>query len=140
VIKMINFDTHLANEYMTESKTAVKSDELAAIIVKGIQEKKGEHIVQMDLSNVEGAVTDYFVICEANSTTQIDAIKDSIAKEVKEILGEKPWHVEGTSNLEWVLIDYVNVVAHIFNREKREFFNLEELWADAKIKEIKEEF
>ena len=93
----------------------------------------------MDLRGVDGTVTDFFVICEANSTTQIGAIKDSIEKVVREELGEKPWHTEGTSNLEWVLIDYVNVVAHVFNREKRTFFNLEELWADAEIKEIKEE-
>lgn len=124
---------------MTETISEVKSDELTAAIVKGIQEKKGEHIVQMDLRGVDGTVTDFFVICEANSTTQIGAIKDSIEKVVREELGEKPWHTEGTSNLEWVLIDYVNVVAHVFNREKRTFFNLEELWADAEIKEIKEE-
>jgi len=124
---------------MTETTSEVKSDELTAAIVKGILDKKGEHIVQMDLKKVDGTVTDYFIICEANSTTQIGAIKDSIEKVVREEMKEKPWHVEGTSNLEWVLLDYVNVVAHIFNREKRGFFNLEELWADAEIKEIKEE-
>ncbi|MEQ8910608.1 MAG: ribosome silencing factor [Vicingaceae bacterium] len=121
---------------MAKKKKALKSDELSAQIVKGIQEKKGENIVLLDLTGVDGAVTDYFVICEANSSTQIGAIRDSIEEEVRKSSGEKPWHVEGTSNLEWVLLDYVDVVAHVFNPEKRAYFNLEGLWADADIKEI----
>ena len=125
---------------MSKTKKTKNSDELTELIVKGIQEKKGENIVQLNLKGVDGAVTDYFIICEANSSTQIGAIKDSIEEEVRKALGEKPWHVEGTSNLEWVLLDYVNVVAHIFNKEKREYFDLEGLWADAEIKEIEAEF
>lgn len=121
---------------MGKVKKQIESDELTDIIVKGIQEKKGENIVQLDLKGLDGAITDYFVICEANSSTQIDAIKDSIEEEVKKTIGEKPWHVEGTTNLEWVLMDYVNVVAHIFDRETRSHFDLEGLWADAKVKEI----
>ena len=124
---------------MSKSKKPTGSDELTALIIKGIQEKKGEKIVQLDLKGVNGAVTDHFVICEANSTTQIGAIKDSIEDEVRKATGEKPWHVEGTNNLEWVLLDYVNVVAHIFNRDLREHFDLEGLWADAKVTEISEE-
>lgn len=125
---------------MSKTKKTNNSDELTELIVKGIQEKKGENIVQLNLKGADGAVTDYFIICEANSSTQIGAIKDSIEEEVRKALGEKPWHVEGTSNLEWVLLDYVNVVAHIFNKEKREYFDLEGLWADAEIKEIEAEF
>jgi ribosome-associated protein len=125
---------------MSKEKKQLKTDELTALIVKGIQEKKGENIVQMDLKGVDGAVTDYFIICEANSSTQVNAIKDSIEEEVRKASGEKPWHTEGTQNLEWVLIDYVNVVAHIFLPEKREFFNLEGLWADAKTTEISAEY
>lgn len=124
---------------MNKSKKPVKSDELTACIVKGIQEKKGENIVTLDLKGVDGAVTDHFVICEANSSTQVGAIKDSIEEVVRKEVGEKPWHVEGTSNLEWVLLDYVNVVAHIFEREKRTHYNLEGLWADAKVTEIQED-
>jgi len=124
---------------MSKESKKVQSAELTATIVKGIQEKKGENIVQMDLKKAEGAVTDYFVICEAKSSTQINAIKDSIVEEVRKSTGEKPWHVEGTNNLEWVLVDYVNVVVHIFNPETRDFFNIEGLWADAKIKNIKSE-
>ncbi len=113
-----------------------KTDELAAAIVDAIQEKKGEKIVQMDLRGLDGAVTDMFIVCEANSSTQINAIKDSIDKEVRKNIGDKPWHIEGTQNLEWVLIDYVNVVAHVFEKEMRSFYDIEGLWADAKIKEI----
>lgn len=125
---------------MTKEKKQLKADELAELIVKGIQEKKGENIVQLDLRGLDGAVTDFFIVCEASSTTQVNAISDSIEDEVRKTCGEKPWHVEGTDNLEWVLMDYVNVVAHIFQPEKREFFNIEELWADAKIKEIRAEY
>lgn len=125
---------------MVKVKKQVGADELAALIVKGIQEKKGEKIVQLNLEGLDGAVTDYYVICEAASSTQIDAIKDSIEDEVRKAIGEKPWHVEGTTNLEWVLLDYVNVVAHIFNRETRALFDLEGLWADAKVTEIAADF
>ena len=124
---------------MTKLKKQLSSDELTAFIIKGIQEKKGEKIVQMNLKGLDGAVTDHFVICEANSSTQVGAIRDSIEEVVRKATGEKPWHVEGTSNLEWVLLDYVNVVAHIFDREKRAHFDLEGLWADAKVKEITED-
>ncbi|HEY9885687.1 MAG TPA: ribosome silencing factor [Vampirovibrionales bacterium] len=124
---------------MAKIAKQLKSDELTALIVKGIQEKKGKKIVQMNLKGLSGAVTDYFVVCEANSSTQIGAIKDSIEKEVKKACGETPWHVEGTANLEWVLLDYVNVVAHVFQPEQREFYNIEGLWEDAEIKKIEEE-
>ncbi|MAY84559.1 MAG: ribosome silencing factor [Flavobacteriales bacterium] len=118
----------------------LKSDDLTDIIVEGIKEKKGEKIVKLDLKGLDGAITDYFVICEANSSTQIDAIKDSIEDVVRKECGEKPWHVEGTTNSEWVLLDYVNVVAHIFNRETRPHFDLEGLWADAKVTEISADY
>lgn len=124
---------------MSKIKKQVDSDELTAIIIKGIQEKKGEKIVELNLKGLDGAVTDHFVICEANSTTQVGAIKDSIREVVLKETGEKPWHVEGTTNLEWVLIDYVNVVVHIFEREKRAHYDLEGLWADAKVTEISED-
>lgn len=125
---------------MAKAKKQVNADELTALIVNGIQEKKGENIVTLDLRGLDGAVTDYYVVCEATSTTQVGAIADSIENEVRKACGEKPWHVEGTENLEWVLLDYVNVVAHVFQPDKREFFNIEELWADAKIKEIRAEY
>lgn len=123
---------------MARTTKPASSDELAAAIVHGIQERKGEKIVQLNLQGVDGAVTDYFIICEAQSSTQIGAIKDSVEDEVKKQLGDKPWHIEGTQNGEWVLVDYVNVVVHIFDPETRDFFNLEGLWADAERKDIKE--
>ena len=121
-------------------KNESDSAKLSNLIIKGIKEKKGRNITQMDLKEVDGAVTDYFIICEANTSTQIGAIRDSIEKEVRSGLDEKPWHVEGTSNLEWVLLDYVNVVAHIFQPEKRAFYNVEGLWGDATIKNIEVEY
>lgn len=125
---------------MTKPSNVVKSDDLAAKVIDSIQEKKGENITQLNLQGVDGAVSEYFVICEANSSTQVMAIKDSIEEEVRKSLGEKPWHIEGTENGEWVLLDYVNVVAHIFLPEKREFFNLEGLWADAERNDIEAEY
>lgn len=122
---------------MTKSNKSISADELTDLIIKGIQEKKGENIVTLDLRGLDGAVTDFYVVCEANSTTQVGAITGSIEDEVRKASKEKPWHVEGTENLEWVLLDYVNVVAHVFQPEKRAFYNIEELWADAKIKEIR---
>lgn len=124
---------------MTKKNTKISSDELAETIIQGIQERKGEEIVKIDLKEVDGAVTDYFIICQANSTTQVVAIKDSIEEFLRKNVGEKPWHVEGTANAEWVLLDYVDVVAHIFLPEKREYFNLEGLWADAEILEVESE-
>lgn len=104
---------------------------LANIIVKGMEEKKGKDIRVLDLSKVKGAITNYFVICNADSTTQVDAIGQSVEEEVKKAIDEKPWHSEGYGNAEWVLLDYVDVVAHVFQTEKREFYGLEELWGDA---------
>lgn len=121
---------------MTKEKGQSTSDVLTSIIIEAIQDKKGSNITLMDLKELDGSVTDYFIICEGNSPPQIDAIKDSIEKKVREELSEKPWHIEGTANMEWVLLDYVNVVVHIFKHEIREFYNLEGLWADANVTEI----
>ncbi len=105
-------------------------------MVLGMQEKKAEDIVKLDLRKVKNAVADFFIICSGNSDTQLDAIADSIEKEAKERAGETPWHREGKENREWILLDYVTVVAHVFKRERREFFALEELWGDAIITEV----
>ena len=117
-------------------KQKLTSVKLAESIVRGIQEVKGMDIIMLDLRKVDNAVTDFFVICHADSNTHVAAITDSIEKLVREETGEKPWHREGFQNSEWILMDYVNVVAHVFISEKREFYNLEELWADAKQKSI----
>lgn len=120
-----------------ETKNAtLSSTELSNLVVKGMQEKKGQDIVVMDLRKVKNAFTDYFVICSGSSDTQIDAIGDSIDFEVFKARNENPFHKEGKENKEWILLDYVDVVAHVFKKEKRDFFRLEELWGDAEITEI----
>lgn len=108
------------------------AEALSKVIIKGMEEKKAVDILVMDLRSIKNSVTDFFVICSGNSDTQIDAISKSIEEEVHKA-GESPaWKVEGKSNGQWILMDYVNVVAHIFLKEKREFYGLEELWGDAK--------
>lgn len=107
------------------------SQELANWIVRGMQEKKALEIVLLDLKKVKNAIADYFVICSGSSDTQIDAISDSIDEQVHKELKQSPWHREGTENKQWILLDYVDVVAHVFDRESREFYNLEDLWGDA---------
>lgn len=111
---------------------------LAEAIIKGIQEKKGHDVVCLDLTRINSAVCDYFIVCHGDSHRQVEAIADSVEEQVRKITGEKPWHQEGTRNTEWVVIDYVNVVTHVFLREKRDFYNLEGLWADADLLKISE--
>lgn len=100
-------------------------------IIRAIQDKKGENIVALDLRKIPEAVADFFVICEASSGTQVKAIVDFIEERVKEETGEAPYRVEGMTASQWVLIDYVNIVAHIFMPENRKFYQLEEMWNDA---------
>lgn len=116
---------------MTKKVKKDSSDILTEVIVKGMEEKKAENIVVLNLKKINNAVCDYFVICEGSSNTHVDAIADSIIEEVRKTLNEKPYHKEGFENAEWILLDYVNVVAHVFQPEKRAFYNLEDLWADA---------
>lgn len=116
-------------------KTASK-DLLITEIIAGIEDVKGENIMILDLREIENTVCDYFIICDGSSNTQVNAISGSIQKKVSKILKDKPWHVEGENNAEWILIDYVNVVVHVFQKQVREFYNLEGLWGDAKISNI----
>ncbi|WP_194774434.1 ribosome silencing factor [Pararhodonellum marinum] len=112
------------------------AESLSKIIVEGMEEKKASDIVVMDLRKVKNAFTDFFVICSGNSDTQIEAIADAIEEKVMKVSQEKPYKSEGKNNLQWILIDYVNVVAHVFLKEKRAFYGLEELWGDAKVNHI----
>ena len=114
----------------------MNSKKLSEFIVFGMQEKKAEDIVLLDLRKVKNAVADFFVICSGNSDTQLDAIADSVEKEVKERSGDTPWHREGKENREWILLDYVSVVAHVFKQERRDFYALEELWGDAVVTSV----
>lgn len=118
------------------AKKIVNSDLLIAEILKGIEDVKGENISILDLRDIENTVCDYFVLCEGNSNTQVSAIASSIQKNVSKTVKDKPWHVEGESNAEWILIDYVNVVVHVFQKHIREYYDLEGLWGDAKITKI----
>ena len=106
-------------------------------IIRAIQEKKGEHIISLDLRKIPEAVADFFIICEATNQPQIRAIADSVEDQVKKTCGENPYHHEGKQNLQWVLIDYVNVVVHIMMPEQRRFYKLEEMWSDAPLEEFK---
>ena len=112
------------------------STELAKTAVEGMQEKKALDIKLLDLRKINNSIADYFVICSGNTDTQVDAIKNSVDEFIYKKLGENPWKVEGIQNREWVLMDYVNVVVHIFRKKEREFYGLEELWGDAIITEF----
>lgn len=105
---------------------------LALCVAQGMFEKKAEDIRILDMRNVRGASSDFFVLSHAESDKQVEAIANSAEEEAYKILQQKPWHREGFENLEWVLLDYIDVVAHVFQREKREFYAVEELWGDAK--------
>ncbi|MBK7030754.1 MAG: ribosome silencing factor [Bacteroidales bacterium] len=116
---------------MAKRKKIEAPEMLADIIVKGMQERKAIEIVKLNLGKVPNSITDYFVICHGNSRTQVEAIADSVQAEVKKAVGYNPWHKEGHENAEWILLDYFDVVVHIFLEESRSFYKLEKLWADA---------
>ena len=107
---------------------------IAKQVVAAMQDKKAKKIVSLDLSGISNAVTKYFVICHAPSKTQVDAIYDNVIEMVLKNNGDKPFNKEGRENSEWILIDYVDVVVHIFLEDIRMFYRLEDLWADAKLK------
>jgi ribosome-associated protein len=106
-----------------------KNSKLLKTIISAIQEKKGEEIISLDLRNIDEAVADFFILCEAKSNIQVNAIADNVEELVKDECAERPYHIERGGH--WTLVDYVNVVVHIFQHEQRAFYNLESLWADA---------
>ena len=99
--------------------------------IEGVSDIKGENLVLLDLRGLDNAVCDFFIVAEAQSTTQVNAMADAVHKRVREEANDKPWHVEGTQQSEWILMDYVSTVVHLFQREARAFYDLEGLWADA---------
>lgn len=115
-----------------------ESDAMTAVIVHGLQEKKGINIVTIDLRGLKSAFADFFVICHGGSNRQIDALADSVEEEMRKALKEKPKHREGNDVSEWILLDYYNVIVHIFSEEKRDFYALEELWGDGIVKKYEE--
>ena len=117
-------------------KKSVNTDDLISVIIKGIDDVKGDEIQLLDLRGIENTVCDYFIICSGNSNTQVSAIVGSVQKNVSKSLKEKPFHTEGSDVAEWVLIDYIDVVVHVFQKQIREYYNIEELWGDAKTTQI----
>ena len=113
--------------------------ELVKTITEAIQEKKGSHIVVADLTKIEGTICRYFIICQGNSPTQVDAIADSVSDLCRERLKEKPAHVVGRENSQWVAMDYGDVLVHIFLPDVREYYDLEHLWEDAELTVIEDE-
>lgn len=113
-----------------------EAEQLVDAIVFGMEEVKAHNIVVMDLRKVPNALSDFFVVCHGTSNTQVQAIADSVEKETFRLLQDEPAHSEGTRNATWILMDYVNVIVHIFNKDARDFYALEDLWADASVKRI----
>mgnify|MGYP000268284755 FL=1 len=111
-------------------------DALISLILSGVEDVKGLDIQLLDLREIENTATDYFIICNGTSNTHVNAIVGSIQKTVSKAIQDKPWHVEGSENGEWVLLDYVNVVVHVFQKHIREYYDIESLWGDAKTTSI----
>ena len=109
---------------------------LTDAVIKGLQDRKAKEIKVLDLTALQGAVADIFVICQGDSSTHVDGLARSVEETVEKETGEIPAHLEGTKNAQWVLIDYISVVVHIFQPEQRQFYGIERLWADADIREI----
>ena len=114
-------------------------EKLIETIVDAIQDKKGQNIVSLDLTGFDGAICSHFVVCNADSTTQVAAIAAGIEEKVLEELGQKVWRIEGQQNAFWIAMDYLDGVVHIFQTELRDYYKLEELWADAPIKKYEYE-
>ena len=121
-------------------KEIIKSESamLADIVINAIYEKKGEQVVKIDMRPINSPIADFFIVCQGSNRTQVEAIADSIDEEVRKAIGLRPSHMEGRENAEWMLIDYFDVVVHVFQPETRGFYKLESLWADADITAISE--
>lgn len=119
-----------------EIKKKKSGPNLEALVKEAMHEKKGEEIVTIDFSGIKNSIFKQFIICHGNSKVHVESIADFIEKHVREKSGEKPWHREGFTNSEWILLDYVDVVVHIFIESSRSFYQLEKLWADAEITRV----
>lgn len=119
-------------------KQEYKSEELVETIIEGLQERKAEDIVKIDLRNIDSSVCKYFIICNGTSSTHVTGIADSVEDYVREEINEKVWKKEGLQNAQWILLDYADVVVHVFQKEYRDFYQLESLWADAPVTRIED--
>jgi ribosome-associated protein len=124
---------------MSKNKSIHNAKTLSELVAQGMLDKKAQDVVIMDLRKINQAIADFFVIGSGNSTTQVDSISDSIEEVVYKQIQESPWQKEGRENKEWVLLDYVSVVAHVFRKDRREFYALEDLWGDAKVTHLNPE-
>lgn len=122
---------------MVKNKIALESTSISELVIHGIQEKKGNDIVRLDLRNIHSSVADYFVVCHAESSTQVKAISQSVEEEVFKALKLDPWRKEGMQNADWIILDYIDVVVHVFKTDKREFYGIEDLWGDAEMQSFK---
>lgn len=129
----------LANRKRSTVTRLTRNSKILKTILKAISDKKGEHVVSLDLRRINEAVADFFIICEATSAPQVRAIADHVEEEVKAKCGDSPYHQEGRQNMQWVLLDYVDVVVHIMLPETRKFYKLEEMWSDAAAQEHNQE-
>jgi ribosome-associated protein len=123
----------LATRKRNSAVRLTRNSKIFKNIIKAIQEKKGEKIISLDLRKIPEAVSDFFIICEGSSTTQVKAIADSVEEEVRKNCDELPYKHEGRQTYQWVLIDYVNVVVHVMLPENRRFYKLEDMWSDAPL-------
>ena len=112
-------------------------DNLITFTIEGIEDVKGQNITILDLRDIENTVCDYFVICEGTSNTQVKAIVNSVQKKVSKTTKDNPWHIEGNDNAEWVLMDYYDIIVHIFQEKTRTLYNIEDLWGDAEFTNYK---
>ena len=119
-----------------KSSSLTRSSKILKVITKAILDKKGENVISMDLRKIPEASADFFIICEASSSVQVKAIADNVEYEEKKECGENPYHHEGHTALQWGLVDYVNVVVHVFQTETRKFYRLEEMWSDAVVNDL----
>ncbi len=121
---------------MSKKPKVKESEELISAIIEGIQRKKGIDITKIDLTKINHSECNYFIICHGGSSTQVDAIAHSVEDTVEELTGETTWHKDGYKNSIWILLDYADIMVHVFQEEARDFYNLENLWADATIENI----
>lgn len=124
---------------MNKSLKKEGTEQLIEAIVEGIQRKKGLGLVKIDLTKINHTECKYFIICHGNSNTQVDAIAHSVEDTVEELMNEKAWHKDGYRNSLWILLDYADIMVHVFQKDSRDFYDLENLWADAPIETIKED-
>lgn len=117
----------------------ITTDKLLEVVIEGLRNNKAKEIHILNMKNLENSVAEYFVICHGTSRTHVASTANSVEKEVKDVLSEYPWKKEGHTNGEWVLVDYSSIVVHVFQKEAREFYNIEELWGDAEVTVLEDE-